>query len=201
MKKAVFVEKFDLSDLSLVAEKFSNAMYNDPLHVYFFPNAKTRRRKIYSLYYYMVRMNYLNAHRTSEACEGIVLWEKPYEHEFKVGFKNFLIGSTLFFKVGPFSLLRMMKYQIWSAKLKKEYINDPFWYLSVVIVDPNHQGKGFASKLIKPILTIATQNEHKVYLETQNTDNVPIYEKYGFKVVSMQKIPGTEIIHLIMIRD
>jgi len=195
------MEKIDLKDISLVAKIFAKAMYDDPLHVYFYPDPKTRGRKIYSLYKYMVRMNYLKAYRTSESFEGIVLWERPFEHEFKVSIKDFLIGSTLVFKVGPSSLLRMMKYQNWSAKLKKESICDPFWYLSVIIVDPIHQRKGFASKLIKPILALAAQCEHKVYLETQNADNVPMYEKYGFKIATVQTIPDTDIMHFIMVKD
>lgn len=194
------MEKIDLKDISLVAKIFSKAMCDDPLHEYFFPKPGTREKKIYSLYKYMVRMNYLNAYRTSESFEGVVLWEKPFEHEFKVSFKDFVIGSSLVYKIGLPSLIRMMKYQKWSERLKKENISDPFWYLSVVIVDPNHQGKGFASKLIKPILTIADDSEHKVYLETQNVNNVPIYENYGFKIASVQAIPGTEIMHFIMVR-
>jgi hypothetical protein len=195
------MEIIDLKDIAMIADKFSRAMYNDPLHEYFFPDSATRQKKIYSMYYFMVKMNYLKAHRTSEACEGIILWEKPFEHGLKVSTKDFIIGSTLFIKVGLSSLSKMVKYQKWSERLKKKSISDPFWYLSVVIVDPAYQGKGYASSLIRPILAIADESDHRVYLETQNVDNVPIYEKYGFRTVSAQIIPGTNIMHFIMIRS
>lgn len=195
------MERLDSKDISLAAKIFAKAMYDDPLHIFFFTNPKTRERKICSMYAFMVKMNYLNALKTSKLCEGVVIWEKPFEHEFKVSFKEYILGSSLFFMLGPHSLSRMIKYQEWSAKLKKESIEDPYWYLSVVIVDPEHQGKGFASKLIKPILAKADESHHKVYLETQNPNNVPIYEKYGFAIVSEHKVPGTEIFHYIMVRN
>ena len=195
------MECLNLDDISRAADTFSKAMVNDPLHVYFFPDPGSRLKKLTAMYTFMIRMNFLKAFRTSASCEGIIIWEEPFEHAFKVSFKEYITGSLLFFKVGPRSLLRMMKYQEWSAKLKKESIEDPYWYLNVVIVDPEHQGKGFASKLIKPVLVKADENRQKVCLETQNENNLPIYEKYGFTTLSEHRVPGTEIRHFIMVRE
>ena len=195
------MESLELKDISLAAKIFSKAMVNDPLHVFFFPNPKTRERKIFSLYYFSMKINHLNVQRTTDNFEGVILLEKPFEHIFKISLKEFIFGSFLFFKVGPRSLLRMMKYQEWSSKLKKESIADPYWYLGVVVVDPDCQGKGFASKLIKPMLAKADEQNHKVYLETQNPNNIPIYEKYGFVTVSEHKIPGSDVFHYIMVRN
>jgi ribosomal protein S18 acetylase RimI-like enzyme len=187
-------------NLSEIAGKFSKAMLDDPLHVYFFPDAKTRGRKIYAMYYFMVKMNMLNTYGTSDCCEGVAVWEKPYDHLLKVKLKDFIIGLGLLCRVGFPAINRMLKYQRWSSRLKKKTIGDPFWYLNVIIVDPAFQGKGFASQLIRPVLASADESGHKVCLETQNVHNIPMYEKYGFQVASSQTIPGTKITHYILIR-
>lgn len=194
------MEKIKRNNLAVAADKFSKAMVNDPLHVYFFPEAQTRGRKIYAMYYFMVKMNLLNTFSTSDCCEGVAVWERPYDHLLKVKLQDLMLGFGLLFKVGYTSLNRMSKYQRWSARLKKKTIGDPFWYLNVIIVDPAFQGKGYASQLIKPVLASADESGHKVCLETQNENNIPIYEKYGFALVSSQKIPGTNINHYILIR-
>lgn len=195
------MERIKIKNLSAIAEKFSQAMFNDPLHMYFFPDAETRARKIYAMYYFMIKINILNTFSTSDCCEGIAVWEKPYNHLLKVKFQDFFLGLGLLFKVGFSALNRMSKYQRWSSRLKKKSIGDPFWYLNVIIVDPIYQGKGFASELIRPILAKADEHGHKVCLETQNANNIRIYEKYGFNIVAAQMIPGTKITHYILIRN
>jgi len=87
-----------------------------------------------------------------------------------------------------------------SSKIRSILITDPYWYLSLVAVSPLYQGKGFASKLIKPILEKASQEKVDVYLETQNVNNVAIYEKYGFKLIHSEKICNSEVNHYCMIK-
>jgi len=77
-------------------------------------------------------------------------------------------------------------------------MEQPYWYLDVIVVNPEHQGKGFASQLIKPILLEAEKNHQAVYLETQNKKNIQIYEKYGFILIKEIKLPRTDIIQYCM---
>ena len=55
--------------------------------------------------------------------------------------------------------------------------------ISPVFVDPKHQGKGVASRLIKQGITDLTAKGYRLGLEAQNPDNVKFYEKLGFRVI------------------
>jgi hypothetical protein len=189
--KHMGLDKLKKKDLIKAAQQYAKAMMQDDLHVYFFPEEKTRYRKLLSLYTYKIKNQIADCYITSENLEGLAIWEKPYEHHNNLSAREVLSGTRLIFECGISSLFRMLKYQIWSTRVRNRLIEEPYWYLDVVIVSPEFQGKGFASKLIKPFLEEASSNGSKVYLETQNKNNVPIYEKYGFrliKVLSMNSI-------------
>ena len=66
-------------------------------------------------------------------------------------------------------------------------------YLQTIGVDPQHQGKGFADKLIKPMLNRLDEERLPCYLDTLDAKNVGIYEHLGFKLVNESIIPGTEL--------
>ncbi len=131
--------------------------------------------------------------------EGFCIWEKPDEHRSAITFKDVIEGFSLAFSIGMFSLVRMVRYQLWSTKLKKRLISEPYWYLDTVVVSPDYQGKGFASKMIKPYLSEANARGEKVYLETQNMKNVPVYEKYGFRLISTQYL-NKRVTHYAMVK-
>ena len=79
-------------------------------------------------------------------------------------------------------------------------MKEPHWYLSVIGVDPDHQGKGYGSKLIKPMLERIEKTGYPVYLETNFEGNVGLYEHLGFDLIDETKIPETEIMNWAMIR-
>lgn len=176
------IEKLKEKDIINAAQQYAKAMMKDDLHVYFFPNEKTRYRMLLSLYKFKLRNQIMDCYVTSDNLEGLAIWEKPYGHHSTLTVNEVLNGIRLIFECGVFSLIKMLKYQLWATKIRDNLIKDPYWYLDVVIVSPEFQGKGFASKLIKPFLDESSANGNKVYLETQNEKNIPIYEKYGFKL-------------------
>lgn len=52
--------------------------------------------------------------------------------------------------------------------------------------------------MINPFIEKASENNEEVYLETQNKNNVHIYEKFGFKLLESQKFYKTSIINNIL---
>ena len=61
---------------------------------------------------------------------------------------------------------------------------EPMWYLDHVGVDPDHQGGGIGSALVKLGLARAAEDGIPAYLEAGNPRNVPCYERLGFKVIA-----------------
>lgn len=60
---------------------------------------------------------------------------------------------------------------------------EPHWYLAFIGVDVSHQGKGIASKLLKPMFDKFDREECLTYLESTNAANIPLYERFGFNLV------------------
>ncbi len=187
------------SEIAQAKKIFALAMFDDDLHKYFFPDEKSRIEKLQHFYEFKLKTMLLNTYKTSEKHEGFCILEKPDEHRSTITFNDVIEGFSLVFNIGMFSLVRMVRYQLWSTKLKKRLISGPYWYLDTVVVSPDYQGKGFASKMIKPFLSEANARGEKVYLETQNMKNVPVYEKYGFRLISTQYL-NKRVTHYAMVK-
>lgn len=186
-------------DIGYSAKLIAKAMFNDDLHTYFFPDEKKRLYKLSHIYNYKLNSDINNVYTTSANIEGIAIWEKPNNHHSNITFNDIIKGFSLPFKVGISSLYRIIKYQIWAVKIRKKLVREPFWYLDIIAVNPEEQGKGFAGKLIEPVLNKARERNEKIYLETQNNKNISLYEKYGFKLVHTAKLGKTSVNHYCMI--
>jgi ribosomal protein S18 acetylase RimI-like enzyme len=68
-------------------------------------------------------------------------------------------------------------------------------------VKPEFQGKGYGARLIRPVLERMDKQGLACYLETQDTQDVPIYEHYGFRIIDESLIPGTGLISRAMLRE
>ena len=76
--------------------------------------------------------------------------------------------------------------------MDKKHPNEPHMYLALLGVDPSAQGNGIGRQLLQPRLDYCDENSLPVYLETQKPDNLPFYERFGFKVrdtVAFDKSP------------
>ena len=82
-----------------------------------------------------------------------------------------------------------------------ELIPSPHWYLFIIGVDPNFKGKGYAGRLIKPMLSRIKREQLPCYLDTNNEENIGLYQHYGFKVLKKYQFPGINVINWSMLRD
>jgi GNAT superfamily N-acetyltransferase len=68
-------------------------------------------------------------------------------------------------------------------------------------VDPKFQGKGFAGRLIIPVLAKIDAQHLPCYLETFEEKNASIYECFGFRTIERASIPQTPFENWAMLRD
>ncbi|AFV02229.1 MULTISPECIES: GNAT family N-acetyltransferase [Dehalobacter] len=83
---------------------------------------------------------------------------------------------------------------------QRRSIQPPFWSLSPIVVLPEKQGVGIASKLIRKQLTKIDSEGLPCFLATQDIDNLDIYYRYGFKTTSEDKISDSGVISYTMVR-
>ncbi|MFX1586827.1 MAG: GNAT family N-acetyltransferase, partial [Promethearchaeota archaeon] len=138
---------------------------------------------------------------TSENLEGIAVWHPPERVNISY-WKYFLNGGFFLpFRFGINSTKKIMYIQDVNVSMRIHLMKTPYWYLGPIGVDPAHQGKGFASKLITPMLDRIFWENLPILLETNARKNVSIYEHFGFEVIEEIIIPKTNFISWIMIKN
>jgi ribosomal protein S18 acetylase RimI-like enzyme len=126
---------------------------------------------------------------------GVALWELP-------GSKTSLLQNLemipiiLKFDLRRLPLCLRTMYAKAKAKPKTEH-----YYLSVVGILPEHQGKGFGTMLLRPTLAECDKKNTGAYLETGNPRNIPFYERLGFKIRERIVAPGSSMPFATMWRE
>ena len=113
---------------------------------------------------------------------------------FNGGFK---LIFTFKFKL----IARMISYEEFAVGIENELTDDKNWYLYNLSVKKEAQGKGVASKLLKPMLEFYDEEKIRCFLETNNYPNVAIYERFGFKLKKEAMIPDSNVNHYAMFRE
>jgi ribosomal protein S18 acetylase RimI-like enzyme len=68
-------------------------------------------------------------------------------------------------------------------KMEKCHPQEPHWYLPMIGVEPNAQGKGLGAELMRHALARCDQEQALAYLEASKPQNVPFYRRHGFEVI------------------
>lgn len=109
-------------------------------------------------------------------------------------------GLTLFRSFGPGLFFRSLNYEGNCRAVKSRFATAHTWYCLCLAVSPQLQGRGFASRLIRPALEVLEANRCSLYLETHRELNVSIYRHLGFELLDSAPIPGTNITQYAMMK-
>jgi GNAT superfamily N-acetyltransferase len=73
-------------------------------------------------------------------------------------------------------------------KMDEWHPEEKHWYLPLVGVEPNAQGRGLGGALMRHATTRADANGVLAYLESSNPRNISLYERHGFEVMGRIQI-------------
>ena len=110
-------------------------------------------------------------------------------------------GMSLILHSGPGIIGRLLTYETYAMNLKKEFTDNYDWYLYNLSIRKDAQGKGIASKLMRPMLQFCYDERMVVYLETNKESNVGLYQHYGFELMKEEQIPKSTVTHYAMVRN
>ena len=109
-------------------------------------------------------------------------------------------GLKLILHSGLGIIGRLLTYETYAMNLKKEFTDNYDWYLYNLSIKKDAQGKGIASKLLRPMLGFCDDEKMVAYLETNKESNVSLYKHYGFELKKEELIPKTTVTHYAMVR-
>src|SRR5262249_6296183 len=78
----------------------------------------------------------------------------------------------------------------WADEWARRDLAEPHWHLGPVAVDPHLQGKGIGGALLAKFCVRMDDSGALSYLETDKSENVRFYERFGFTVIAESKILG-----------
>lgn len=109
-------------------------------------------------------------------------------------------GLRLILHAGPGIIGRLLTYETYAMNLKKDFTAHYDWYLYNLSIKKAAQGKGIASKLLRPMLQFCDDERMISYLETNKESNVGLYQHYGFNLMRQEQIPKSPVTHFAMVR-
>jgi N-acetylglutamate synthase-like GNAT family acetyltransferase len=185
--------KLERKHIKPVSLMLSRAFKDDMEEV--FPDPEERKAKtpyvheLYLLLNYSISMAFI----TSSQLEGIVVCmhsNKRIKRHFWQIVSSRAIWPVI--KIGIKALRIMQAQDHFIEQKHKELVTDKHWYLAVLAVDPQHQEKGHASKLLNEMLSNIDEEGLPCYLETGGEKNISMYQHFGFEVVDEFVVPGTK---------
>ncbi len=192
------LEKKHIKPVSLM---LSRAFKDDLKDV--FPDPEERRVKTHYVNEFLLLRDYSNSRAfiTSPQLEGIAVWMHSDKRK-KRPFWRILTSGAIWpaIIIGIKALRKMQAFDQYVERKHKELASNKHWYLAVLAVDPQHQGKGYASKLLNEMLSYIDEEGLNCYVETEGEKNVSMYQHFGFEVVDEFVVPGTKDKLVAMLR-
>lgn len=180
----------------------SRAFQNHPLILWQIPEESKRFRHLQNIYEIAIHlgMKYGEVYATSEDLEGIAIWRPP--EKVNISYWKYFKkrGFRLALKFGLRTNKRITFIKAVKDSMRNIYMKVPYWYLEIIGVDPKFQGKGFARKLLEPMLSFIDIENLPVYLEISMMKNLGFFEKFDFITLEEIIIPNTNIVNWSLIR-
>jgi ribosomal protein S18 acetylase RimI-like enzyme len=133
--------------------------------------------------------------------DGVLMMLPPDQIKITIGkmYKSGMLAAP--FKMGWASFSRSMRFMVFAEKEHKAATSFDHYYIMTVGVLPERQGMGVGKKLMTKALEMVDAHNMPCFLETQNQNNVPMYQKFGFEVVSDKEIPNGGLHNWGMLRQ
>ena len=184
-----------LADTKAAAQVLAQAFCDDPLSIFMLPDGRAR---LETLYKFFCALGYVDVKDQRAYCAGdplgaVAFWKRPEQGRTVIGFRSIAKFVPLLWTEYPAGYIRTKVIKHQMVAMNKLYVHEPHFYLDYIGVLPSMRGKGLASRLMYPFLEMADKQKAPVYIDTNNSSNIPIYEHYGFKCVGELLVPGTGI--------
>lgn len=188
MKTEINIEITKSGSVPEIASVVAKAMLTNPLHMAVFKSADARSLKRQTRLFETVlkqpNCNLLLATHDGRPL-GVMNYYLPGQCQINP-VKTFFLLPALIRILGS----RLPAVLKWKAAWSKHDPQEPHLHFGPLAVLPEYQGLGIGSVLLMEFCLIADSRGLPAWLETDKKENIPLYEKFGFEVVSKNMLHG-----------
>jgi GNAT superfamily N-acetyltransferase len=179
------VRKAKPEERARVVEVLARGFYDDPLFEWMLPRDDRRLRRNERVFDLFARRAWMPQEETwtTDRLAGAACWMPPGTADQSV-LEQLLMLPGLVAACGR-AFPRAMS--ILNA-FDKDHPHEPHWYLPVIAVAPEWQGRGFGAALLRPVLERCDAERLPAYLEATSPRNRALYERHGFAVTEELRI-------------
>jgi ribosomal protein S18 acetylase RimI-like enzyme len=186
------VRKAQKGEIPALARAIAHAFFEDPLSTFVMPDASSRMRISEDGVALFLGRAWLDLGETyviGEPAAGACIWNPPGTWEIGIG-KQLAMLPALIRAYGR-NLPRLL-----SAlnAAETDHPTRPHYYLPMLGVEPESQGRGMGSALMYPVLSRCDAEGIPAFLESSTPRNRALYERHGFEVTGQFKLGrGSEV--------
>lgn len=173
-----------LADASAVARTLARSFATDPVVDWFVRDDARREKALNQWFDFAVKKLGLPGREVwmSDDAGAVALWIPPPQDTMQLSLVDEIAAIPMFLSVVSFQRLGRM--QRLRAAFDANHPKAPHWYLFFLAVDPDRQGQGLGSAILRATLDAIDARGEAAYLEASSQKNVPLYLRHGFEIVS-----------------
>lgn len=180
------VRKARPGEVMALSRALARAFYEDPLSTYVLPDTSSRLRISEAGVELFLKSAWLHLGETyvvGEPATGVCIWNPP--DTWKIGIGKQLSMLPAMIRIYGRNLPRLLA-ALNSAE--SDHLTEPHYYLPMLGVEPESQGRGMGSALMYPVLSRCDTEQVPAYLESSTPRNRALYERHGFEVIGEFKL-------------
>lgn len=164
----------------------ARAFHSDPLQSYVLPDSHERSRLSASHFSVLAQVGWFCGEVwASDRDEGAAIWNLGADS------KADELLRTLPDVLGPEPFLRFARVLDYLSAEHLPHCGAEDWYLMVLGVTPENQGRGLGTSLLEPVLHRADQVGRVCALDTAEEKNLRFYSRLGFHVAHESVDPAS----------
>jgi GNAT superfamily N-acetyltransferase len=174
------IRKVTEADLPRLVDALARAFYDDPMMGWIFQNDSSRRQRLLRGFDFYLRNIWLRHDEcyATDQLSGGALWMPPDTWHLSVPEQLRMLPAMV--RLTGRDFLRL--FRVLNA-MEAKHPHDRHYYLPVIGVAPEAQGRGFGSALLSPILDRCDKEGLPAYLEASSTRSRALYARNGFELV------------------
>jgi ribosomal protein S18 acetylase RimI-like enzyme len=173
------VRKAERSDAEAISNALGAAFAEDPVMSWLIRDRGRRPGVLAGNFRMLLEEIWLEheATYTTATAAGAAIWDPPGKWSVSIARQIGLLPRA--FRVWGRDLPRAL---LTLARIERGHPTRSHYYLAVLGVEPEGQGRGLGSALMFPILSRCDAERTPAYLEASSPRNRALYERHGFEV-------------------